>query len=266
MMPGFEWPNYLPADIDEIRNFNGLTVSTEYFDEFISKLSQKFLSSPIKNNISANPRHSLRNALIILIYILGLLFPLIYYIIPSLHFSLFPRIIYFIWILLGAFGICNQIETRPQFAAKCFGTIKEDELNLTPAQLYSRIAGVFGQKILISNTPLDGFVSFYNLKNLEFSSWDGQRTNYFNLVFSRSLKYYDPSVLYLHSLSRGGQAVKMLTRQGFVIQTVPDLSNPPNDYLIKNNLHVFLYYRKNKLNRVIIYNCDSNELRNHYVT
>ena len=44
MMRGFEWPEYLPPDIDIIRYKNGLTASTEYFDNFIKKL-QTFLSS-----------------------------------------------------------------------------------------------------------------------------------------------------------------------------------------------------------------------------
>ena len=263
MMPGFEWPNNLPIEIDEIRNLNGLTSSTAYFDEFIEKLS-KFLLSSCNRQKKMTQKHSFSKALLFLVYIAGLTYPLSCLIIPMLSFSLIPRIIYFMWILLGAFWLWNCIETRPQFAAMCFGTIKEEELNLAPVQLYSRVIGVFGKKIFISTEKPDGFVSYFNLKRLQFGSWDGKKTNYLKILFRKSLEYYDPSVLYLHSLSRGGQAIKMLVRQGFVIQTTPDFVDSKVDYVSKNTLHVFLYYQKNKLDRLIIYNCSSGELKNHY--
>lgn len=263
MMPGFEWPDSLPKEINEIRNLNGLTSSTAYFDEFIEKLSQ-FLLSSCNQNKKITQKHSFRETLLLLIYIAGLLYPLYCILIPVLSFSLISRIIYFLWLLLGAFWIWNRIETRPQFAAMCFGTIKEEELNLTPIQLYSRITGAFGKKNLISTEKPDGFVSYYTLKRLQFGSWDGKRTNYLKLLFRMKLEYYDPSVLYLHSLSRGGQAIKMLTRQGFVIQTTPDFVDSKVDYVSKNTLHVFLYYQKSKLDHVIIYNCSPEELKKHY--
>lgn len=263
MMPGFEWPDNLPPEINEIRNLNGLTSSTAYFNEFIEKLSD-FLLSSCNRNKNKTQKHSFRVVLLLLVYIAGLAYPLICMLIPTLPFSLIPRIIYFLWILLGAFWFWNRIETRPQFAAMCFGTIKEEELNLTPAQLYSRVTGAFGKKILLSAEKPDGFISYYSLKRLEFGSWDGKRINYLKILFRRNLEYYDPSVLYLHSLSRGGQAVKMLTRQGFVIQTTPDFIDSKADYVCKNTLHVFLYYQKNKLDHAIIYNCSSSELKEHF--
>lgn len=259
LMPGFEWPKSLPDDIAAIQQLNGLVSSTAYFNEFIEKLSGFLVSSCNKNK--GTEKHSLRMILLLSLYFIGVLYPLFHLVFPVLPFSLLPRIVYFLWLLLGALWIWNRIETHPQFAAMCFGTIKEDEFNLTPTQLFSRISGVFGKKILLSTEKPDGFESFYKLKKMEFGSWDGKKTNYLKIVFKRSLEYYDPSVLYLHSLSRGGQALKMLARQGFVVQTTPDFVDPKVDYLIKNNVHVFVYYRKNKIDYVTVYNCNSNELK-----
>lgn len=263
MMPGFEWPDTLPADINEIRNLNGLTSSTAYFNEFIEKLSGFLISSNVGNENKAQ-KHSFRMILLLLVYAVGLVYPLISLVSSRFSFTLAPRIIYFLWILLGAFWIWNRIETRPEFAAMCFGTIREEELNLTPQQLYSRIAGRFGKKIMISTEKPPGFVSYYSLKRLEFGSWDGNKTNFLKILFRRSLEYYDPSVFYLHALSRGGQAIKMLSRQGFIMQATPDFIDQRADYVFKNTLHIFLYYRKNKLDHVIIYNCSPDELKEHF--
>ena len=38
MMKGFEWPDYLPSSIDNIRNYNGLEMSREYFEASIEKI------------------------------------------------------------------------------------------------------------------------------------------------------------------------------------------------------------------------------------
>ncbi len=190
--------------------------------------------------------------------------PLSSQVIPEIPFTLVLRIFYFLWILADALWLWDRIETRPDFAAEGFGTIREDELDLRPTELYSRIAGVFGTKALISTDVPKGFVSYYRLKRLEFGSWDGKKTNYLRVVFRRALEYYDPSVLYLHALSRGGQAIKMLTRQGFVLQTTPDIMNCPNTvYAVKKQLHIFLCYNGKKLDRAVIYNCHADALREH---
>lgn len=262
MMPGFEWPQLLPDDIAPINQLNGLVSSTAYFDQFFEKLV-KFLHSSCNKKINRE-KHSFRAILLLLVYFSGLIYPLLHLAFPVLPFSFVIRLLYFLWIVLGALWIWNRIETNPQFAALCFGTIKEEELNLYPTQLFSRISGVFGKKILISTQKPNGFDSFYKLKRLEFGSWDGKKTNYLCINFKKSFEYYDPSVLYLHSLSRGGQALKMLARQGFIVQSTPTFADPKADYLFKSSLHVFIYYRKNKIDHVIIYNCSSEEIKLHF--
>ncbi len=262
-MPGFEWPDFLPPDINEVRYMNGLTSTTVYFDEFIEKLME-FLVSSSEIERKAPNGHSFRAILLFLIYTIGLMYPVLHFFMPNLPYGLLPRIIYFLWILIGAAWIWNRIETCPDFAAKCFGTIHEEELSLHPQELYSRIVGTFGTKTLISTDIPVGFTCFYRLKRLEFGSWDGKKTNYLCLIFRRTLEYYDPSVLYLHCLSRGRQAIKMLTRQGFIVQTKPEIINIPNvECLTKKQMNVFLYYNRRKLDHVVIYNCRVEEIRNH---
>ena len=264
MMPGFSWPENLPEDINEIRNLNGITASTEYFNEFIEKLSEFLVSK--KRKIGGNPtKQRFRVFLISGLYVGGLVLPLITSFIFHLPFPLWARIIYFLWILLGAYWFLNQIETRPNFAAMCFGTLSEDDINLLPEQLFSKVTSVFSKDVLISTERREGFKSYYKLKRLEFGSWDGKKTNYLKLHFKRSFEYYDPSVFYLHSLSRGGQAVKMLTRQGFGIQNTSECCSPMVDYLVKNDFHVFLSYRKRHIDKIVVYNCSDADMKAHYI-
>ena len=45
MMKGFAFPETMPADIDDVRYQNGLTCTTEYFEESINRLCQRYLDS-----------------------------------------------------------------------------------------------------------------------------------------------------------------------------------------------------------------------------
>ncbi len=214
-------------------------------------------------NAEVKTKHYLRAIALVLPYLLGLFLPLFLYIF-NVGFDLWLRILYFGWILAGALWIWNQIETRPQIAALCFGTLKESDLEETPATVFSKVASVFGKKIFISNACPEGFVSYYKLKRLEFGSWDGKRVNYLKVQFKRGLEYYDPSIFYLHSLSKGGQAIKMLTRQGFIIGTPLPCMSPVTEYLKKGNMHICLYHKRKALRAAIIYNCSDEELMQHY--
>ncbi len=263
MMPGFSWPEKMPEDIRDIRNLNGITASTEYFNEFIEKLAG-FLVSETQRKKNKPIRRKLRIFLLAGLYGVGAVAPLFTRFVLHLPFPLWARILYFLWILAGAFWFWNQIETRPGFAAMCFGTLTEEDLDQPPAQVFGRVTSAFGKDVLISNGKREGFQSYYKLKRLEFGSWDGKKTNYLKLHFKRSFEYYDPSIFYLHSLSRGGQAVKMLARQGFVIQTAPEGVSPAVDYLIKGDLHVFLSYRGKRPAGIIVYNCSDIDLKEHY--
>ncbi len=49
MMNGFTFPKELPADIDSVRFHTGMTVSSEYFQESIKRLCDKFLTAKPKN-------------------------------------------------------------------------------------------------------------------------------------------------------------------------------------------------------------------------
>ena len=45
MLKGFSFPEKLPGDIDDVRYQNGLTCTTEYFEESINRLCQRYLNS-----------------------------------------------------------------------------------------------------------------------------------------------------------------------------------------------------------------------------
>lgn len=264
-MPGFEWPEALPPDICPLRNINGLTATTAYFDEFIEKLID-FLKSKSSKDSKTTDKHQLLTALLVIIYGIGLSYPLLHIISADIPFPLSLRVVYFLWILAGAEWVWNRIETHPKFASKCFDTIQEKDFNLLPEELYSKIVGIFGTKALVSTDIPTGFVSYYHLRRLEFGSWDGKNINYLRIVFRKAFEYYDPSVFYIHSLSRGNQAIRMLVRQGFILQAVPEVLKSTETVCIsKNQIYVFLFYKRKKLDHMVIYHCRIEEMRNHLI-
>lgn len=208
-------------------------------------------------------KHYLRMVAFFAPYILGLLLP-VFLAIFRIEFSLLLRVVYFLWILLGAFWVLDKIETDPKIAALCFGTLSEADLNETPSVVFSKIASVFGKDAFISNTCPEGFASYYKLRLIEFGSWDGRRVNYLKIAFRRGLERYDPSVLYLHTLSKGSQSIKMLTQQGFILTQPPACISPATDHLQKGDLHVCLYHRKKRLHGAIIYNCPTEQIEEHF--
>ncbi len=217
----------------------------------------------VEETPNGKEKHHLRVILLLFPYIAGLFLPL-YLWAFNIDFTLWLRIAYFAWILFGAFWIWNRIETRPKFAALCFGTLGVKELNEHPSVVFSKIAAIFGKNVYISNDCPEGFVSYFKLKRLEFGSWDGKKTNFLKIKFKRDLEYYDPSVFYLHSLSTGKQAIQMLTRQNFIISTPPSCISPNTDFLTNGNVHVCLYYKRSALSGAIIYNCDLAEIEAHF--
>lgn len=259
--------------LTDVQRYNAYASKAGAMDDMIERihgvlgntLPRKTVSRPPVDaqQLPAKSKHPLRAALLLLPYLLGLFLPL-YLHLAHIGFGLWWRLLYFGWILAGAFYIWNLIETRPRIAAMCFGTLKESDLCGTPDEVFSKVASVFGKKAFLSNACPDGFVSYYRLKRLEFGSWDGKRVNYLKIAFRRAAEYYDPSVFYLHSLSRGGRAVKMLTRQGFVISTPPSCMPPTADYLKKGDLHICLYHKKKQLCGAIVYQCTDSELISHY--
>ena len=57
MLKGFNFPEKLPEDIDDVRYQNGLTCTTEYFEESINRLCQRYLNSlpATQSNTPASP-------------------------------------------------------------------------------------------------------------------------------------------------------------------------------------------------------------------
>lgn len=265
MLRGFAWPSELPEEIREIQFFNGLAANTEYFEQFLERLTDFFESKPaISSNGTSQKKQGIRFGVTVVLVVLLLLLPL--YVIYGLNqsFGLVWRLIYITVLILLGKWVLYEIETRPSIAAKCFGTVKEDELCEHPDVVYSRVVGAFGKDVLIAREQTDLFKCLYRLKRFSFGTWDGKRVNYLKILFRRKVEWYDPSVFYLHSLSKGNQALKMLTRQGFVLQSPPNFFDCHVDYLTKNQIHVFLFYKKKRLEHMEVFQCNGEELKEKY--
>lgn len=260
MLRGFEWPEKLPLEMAEIRFYNGLAANTEYFDQFLEKLETFLVSSRETKEITSQKR-TYRWVLLALVTCIGLLMPLIITWVFKADFGLIWRIIYFVFLLILAKILLHLIETRPEIAKRCFGTLTTEDLEESPDNVFSRLTSVFGRDILIAKESRPPFQSLYLLKRMALGTWDGKRVNYLKLYFRRTLEWYDPSVFYLHALSAGDEAVQMLTRQGFLLQSTPEYMDSRTDYLIKGNYHVFLYYKKKKLDHIQVLHCQEDELR-----
>lgn len=285
MLRGFSFPEKLPKDIDALRWQNGVLIeSMDCFNSKIDKIESMLTPEGIATTGELNARVSsenqlntqtnnltnkgekrryLRIAALIIPYLTGLSLPLLLYYL-QIEFTFWLRLLYFGWIMLGALWIWNRIETSPEIAALCFGTLEESDLKRPPAEVFSKVASVFGKKAFISNNCPEGFVSYYKLKRLEFGSWDGEKTNYLRVQFKRSFEYYDPSIFHLHSLSKGGQAIKMLTKQGFIIASPPPYMSPEEEYLRRGDVHINLRYKGRTLKEAVVYLCSDDELIDHY--
>lgn len=267
MLRGFKWPNDMPEDIKEIQLYNGLVANTEYFDQFINKLTDFFTTpSPLVSKKNFGQKHSIRLITTSMIVLLILLLPAIVIYVFKQTFGLLWRSIYFVLLVVIAKITLYEIETRPAIASSCFGTLTEEDLKESPDVVYSRVTSAFGKNVFISKEQTEQFLCLYKMKRLIFGTWDGRRTNYLKIFFRRRWEWYDPSVFYLHSLSKGGEAVKMLTRQGFILQADPVSINAKAEYLVKSDFHIFLFYKKKKLDYAVIYHCSDAEFEKKYET
>lgn len=265
MLRGFEWPEKLPESLNDLKLFNGIAANTEYFEMFLEKLTEFFTTEkPHTGKTSAASNHLIRNTLVIIILVGLLVSPLVAVYAFGKPFTLFYRILYFIVVLAIARLFLYEIETRPSIAKSCFGTIKETTLQNPPEIVFSRVAGAFGKNILISIQENDTFKRLYVLRRMFLGTWDGEVTNYAKVIFRRRAEWYDPSILYLHSLSRTGDGLKMLTRQGFVVQATPNFIDPTTDYLVKDNFHVFLHYNKKWLDYAEVFQCSATDIKERY--
>lgn len=205
---------------------------------------------------SNTKKHTIRIFSIFLLFITVFILPVLLVYWLDIYVGLSARILYYLAIVFLARIALTQIETKPSIAAACFGTITEEDLLQSPNSLYNNIVGVFGPQIFISKHKNQYFTSYYILKRLEFGSWDEQHINYLKVRFRLTPEWYDPSVLYIHALSQNRQAVQMLIRQGFRLQPDSIPSFPQADYLTKNNLHILLFYRRKRIDYMVIYQCE----------
>ena len=214
------------------------------------------------HNIFIEHGHLYRRLLIGLYIMLFGLIPLIrkIHIIESL--SLLDRIVVFILISGVGIWMLWRIETEPTVASKFNGTICENELlTNTPQELMSKVIGAFGESVLLSFDEKHGdFIEFYRFKRMSFGGWEKGKINYLTISFKFKLEYYDPSVLYLHALSTRNTAVRLLSRQGFILQN-KERSITEWTCFKKGCLYVYVFYKKNGfIKQVVIINCSDDEI------
>lgn len=206
--------------------------------------------------------------IILSIYLLGLLFPIALRL-HDIFFSFIYRVLYSSWVLLGLKWLLDRIKTRPEFARKFHSSVEEEDFSRHPSLLHDKFLASYGKSKVVNclaKVP-NGYLSYYRLKRIEFGTWDGDNVNFLKVEFRRGSIFYDPTVFYINSSSKGDQAVKMLINQGFTYKTVSNvLLKSQTDYLVKGNLHVFLYYDLNKwLHSMIIYHCSQSDLESHLI-
>lgn len=264
LLRGFRWPDIMPNGLEGLENYSGLEASTKYFNQFVDDLTRFLENAPRYEKKTENKKtsRSIRVITETLAAIVFLLFP-VFLMLLHVPFTLWMRLVY----CGGATGIAlfllHVIETRPEIAARCFGTLTEQDIQNPPDVVYSRISSVFGKGLLLSDEPVEGFDSYYKMKEIEFGSWDKRRVNYLRLELKRVLEWYDPTIFYLHTLSHGGQAVQMLTRQGFILKKTLPILPEGTDYLQKGDIHVFLRYKRRWLSTVTVYQCTQSEFEQY---
>ena len=260
VLRGFNWPEQFPDELQELKRYNRIAYNPEYNKQFTQKLKSFLHKNDYQNNVSIqgtikNQYRPIRFILVASVVMLILLSPLIYIYSFNMSFGLVERILYFSFLVVFVKFILNEIETRPNIASLCYGTLTEEDLNLSADVVYSRISSAFGKEIFLSTGSNDIFQTYYVLRRLAFGSWDNHKINYLRASFKNSLEWFDPSVFYLHESSKGSQPIQMLTRQGFILKSSPVPIPLGVDYLVKDNFHVFLLYNKNKLDQAVIYQC-----------
>lgn len=220
----------------------------------------------MSESVSRRSGHHLRTVLLLGIFLVGLLTPVFFALVFKEPMLFWQKLICAAIVILGAWWFCDAIETRPTVAKACFGTLTEKQLYDSPEMIYTYICNAFGRVPEIPGAVPEGFHTYYRLRHIEFGSWGDHQMNFMRVRFIRCIEWYDPSVLYLHTLSKGGQAVKMLVRQGFLLKRNPIAASGEIDYLNKDNLHVFLSYKKSRFWRIKylsmaeIFNCSTEEM------
>lgn len=223
-------------------------------------------SNLVSASVSRKGGHHLRTALMLLIFLIGLLTPIVFAVILKQPMEFWQKLLCAGIVAAGALWFCDAIETRPNVAKACFGTLTEKQLYDSPEMIYSYICNEFGRVPELPGELPEGFHTYYRLRHIEFGSWGDHQMNFMRVRFIRCIEWYDPSVLYLHTLSKGGQAVKMLVRQGFILKRNPFAPSGEIDYLQKDNLHIFLSYERSRfwkikyLSMAEIFNCTGAEM------
>lgn len=230
----------------------------------------KYYIKEAAGNPVKKPKHFLRSLLLVGLLVAAVAVFLADLVMGPDTLTLWPRVLCAVALIAGCAWILNAIETRPEIARACYGTLTEKQLYDSPRMIYTYLSEAFGRIPEIPGDVPAGFDTYYRLRHIEFGSWGQHKMNFMRVQFVRCLEWYDPSVLYLHTLSKGGQAVKMLIRQGFVLDRNPFPGKADGDYLVKDSLHIFLSYEVSgllkikRLRQAEIFNCTEEEMKAYW--
>lgn len=261
MLHGFHWPESLPDALTELKLYNAISLDTNQYEDFFKKLVSFLRSSCATKYESVFERtYVVQTILITIIILICLTSPLITIFLFQIPFGLFQRIVYFAILIIAVKFMFYELDTRPSFASYFYGTLTEQTLKEHPDVIFGKLCSAFGKKYFISVNHNALFNAFYSFKRIEFGTWDGKQVNYLKMSFSQRPELYYPSCLYLHARSTESKAIRMLTRQGFLLR--PPSKSPISelDYFEKDGSHVFLSHSKH-LNYILYFQCSYSELQ-----
>jgi len=246
MMRGFEFPENLPDDIVELRNYNGISaMEVSSFPWVLEKLTTKFLISKPKINNKGNSAKTRENSILDIItsrvqQILAAFMLVLPFIVQwfALDLSWLPDSIekflsYYTNIDLGLltliliaeiyliyrFVIKGDFEyVQKKYKEK---NIHEDFLDCTFDEFIRKLLLIDNVASIIKNSEscsekMDEYAEYKCFKGIEIGSIEGRTVEYLYVDFLELPCADDISFLYLDKQTGKQRAIKFLSRQGYI--------------------------------------------------
>ena len=239
MLRGFEFPDELPAEIDEIRNYQAIKANdTDTFPYAMQKLIGYMDGNPVaaKRRPTSRDKRLRRLDAIIAIY-LGIwlaAFLLIkhFYTPQSWMPDFLDRILFHatqvhthtrviemvVIFIIYKWAVANNLDYNRANCAK--ETITLEQLAQPPEQLLKRMIEIdpkpFVNEIDAPESARATFAQYRAFEHMEFGSVDGKQVDYL-LVKGYGDLYWRVCILYLSLYTVRSGSARMLARQGFVL-------------------------------------------------
>ena len=266
MMRNFSFPDTLPDDITEIRNYNGISASEiASFPWVLEQLTTKYLNSkPEKKAVQTTTEKKgvLHHFFNVIRYALGLSFIAFPYVSQylKLDFSPLPDALEnFLTVYAGYdLRIYTAILAVIFFAVYTFGAkgdfeyirkkykdrnIDEDSLNLSSGEFTTKLLSMENTASIIKNRDLSFeappvYSDYKSFNGMVYGSFDGSCVDYLYVDFEQLPRPEDLSILYLEKNTGKQRATKFLSKQGFVfLEENDDLL-----HFVKDDMHIRLAY------------------------